>query len=531
MGMRIGALVVVGVGGIVGWANPADACGGLFCSQTSPTPVDQKAERILFEVHDDSSVTSTVEIKYSGDPRAFSWIIPVPGTPQTVDVAPASALLLLDALTRPTLIGPQLTCSRADIDGSSPQSPTEGADPNVGVDVTTYPSVGPFDGIISVSGEDPQQLIDFLNDNGYLVTEAMRSYIEAYTLEGAKFLAVKLAPGAEVSDIVPIRFHCPAENPTIPIRLTAIAAEPDMSILAVVVARQRYEPSNWAEVPVPESELRVDANTGQNNYFPIISRAVDRAGGSAFVVERAASSAQTVANIDFAFLGTADEEQAKEDLRGILAEGTYLTRFYTRLHPEEMLDDPIFRPSTRGDVDGIFDASQNQPVVDVCSGETPPPPPPCGFTYCGLEGECAIDSTGAEGCACSSGFVARRVSDPSGRPTVSCQSQDMQVLGGVAGLSFCDGVDCGNGACRLVNGVATCMCDEGNVAVANDQNRAGVSCRALVERLPDNIAWPFDRRSTEAPGLFGCSAQPHSAGFLTLGLAALLLLHRRRRRH
>ena len=41
------------------WTPPARACGGMFCSSTSPTPIDQSAEKILFEVNDDGSVTGS----------------------------------------------------------------------------------------------------------------------------------------------------------------------------------------------------------------------------------------------------------------------------------------------------------------------------------------------------------------------------------------------------------------------------------------------------------------------------------------
>src|SRR5688500_11668957 len=92
-------------------AEPARACGGMFCSQSSPTPIDQSAEKILFEVNDDGSVTATVEIKYNGDPQDFAWIVPVSGTPDFVEVAEKDELLLLDLATRVTITPPTVTCT------------------------------------------------------------------------------------------------------------------------------------------------------------------------------------------------------------------------------------------------------------------------------------------------------------------------------------------------------------------------------------------------------------------------------------
>ena len=40
-------------------AEKAEACGGLFCGNT---PVDQTAERILFEVNNDNTTSAVIEI-------------------------------------------------------------------------------------------------------------------------------------------------------------------------------------------------------------------------------------------------------------------------------------------------------------------------------------------------------------------------------------------------------------------------------------------------------------------------------------
>ena len=40
-------------------------------------PVIQTAERILFRVNDDDTVTTIVEIQYQGPPANFAWVLPV----------------------------------------------------------------------------------------------------------------------------------------------------------------------------------------------------------------------------------------------------------------------------------------------------------------------------------------------------------------------------------------------------------------------------------------------------------------------
>ena len=95
-------LCLVVCAGFLAVPLPALACGGLFC-QTQP--VEQNAERILFEVNPDGTVTAVVEITFTGTASDFSWVVPVPDTP-SVDVVPQSTLALLDTATVPQIIPP-----------------------------------------------------------------------------------------------------------------------------------------------------------------------------------------------------------------------------------------------------------------------------------------------------------------------------------------------------------------------------------------------------------------------------------------
>ncbi|MCP4449384.1 MAG: DUF2330 domain-containing protein [Myxococcales bacterium] len=52
------------------------------------------------------------------------------------------------------------------------------------------------------------------------------------------FLASNLVAGANTSDIKPLRMRFASDTPMIPLKLTAVAAEPDMTIRAYVYADQ-----------------------------------------------------------------------------------------------------------------------------------------------------------------------------------------------------------------------------------------------------------------------------------------------------
>ncbi|MCC7071129.1 MAG: DUF2330 domain-containing protein [Deltaproteobacteria bacterium] len=525
-------------------ADRADACGGLFCATASPSPVDQQAERVLFEVNDDLSVTATVEVKYQGDPSAFSWIIPVSATPSFIETGSASVFQLLDAATRPSFIAPQQDFSECDAPGMGPggfaceermlempvpppsdQVPTSGG----GVVVTEYPNVGPYTDIILVEGEDPSEIVSFLNDNGYLVTESMRPIFEEYSSEAQRFLAVQLQPSAEAKDIVPIRFHCPAPGPVIPLRLTQVAAAPEMGIVVFIAGAQRYRPalaSGFSELLVPPEDVHID-NQGRNNYFPLISKLIDDLGGLGFVTQRAQPGAQVLPLLNNIFLGTEDEEAARTELTRLFTERPYLTRMYSRMSGHEMVVDPVFEPSEGGDVDGSIDLSGQ--TVQMCGDEGDTPP--CGLLYCGNIDACATTELG-DGCACNGSRTARASTAPDGTPTVSCVPTSYDFVGGVS-MQGCDGVDCGEGVCFPQNGSATCRCAEGAAAVVDGNNPALVRCVAAIMAYgPEQLTWPVQPGAPATQQ--ACSGNRGRAGGL-LSLALLfgsaLALRVRRRRH
>lgn len=76
-------------------ASPALACGGFFCTSV---PIDQSAERIIFTINDDNTITAIVGINYVGAAEDFSWVVPVPSVPE-LDVADVSLINTLQQST------------------------------------------------------------------------------------------------------------------------------------------------------------------------------------------------------------------------------------------------------------------------------------------------------------------------------------------------------------------------------------------------------------------------------------------------
>jgi len=510
------------------------ACGGLFC-QTQP--VEQNAERILFEVNGDGTVTATVEISYGGDPADFSWVVPIPDTP-SLDVVPQSTLTLLDTATVPQIIPPPVRCTQpvspffatsdSVDDGDFAMDSAEG-----GVNVEDLPSVGPYDDIQVVSSDDPSALTTWLSDNGYLITPEMEPFVAYYVEQNYKFLGMKLAPQAGISDIAPISMTFTSDQPMVPIVLTSVAAEPEMGILVFVAANERYEADNFQNLLIDQADVQMNPRTGQNNYYALSSWMIDQAGGQAFITEAAQPSATLYDTVSSLFLATSDATEAQSHVQNILTRRSYVSRLYTRVSGWEMLADPYFRPAQGGDVSRFIDLS-DRPPVEVCA-----PDPiaeqrqPCGDTYCGVGALCATTNAGVDGCVCPVGTVARSISAPAGlgqsvTRTVTCQLEDFDMLvsareDGTAPQDACLNASCGdNGQCVDVGGFPTCDCDDDHAAVTDQLGQ--LTCEP-VRRTFDSaqLLWA-DGCSCSASG----SNRVSRSALLALALLPLVGFRRRR---
>jgi len=161
------------------------------------------------------------------------------------------------------------------------------ADADGGVQVVSEERVGPYDTAI-ITADDPQAISTWLIDNGYnldaLGVELLRPYVDG----GFYFVALKLAPDREVGDLQPLALTYAAENPGIPIKLTAVATQPDMGVMAWVLGSSRAIPKNYLHVQI--NEARIDWFNGGFNYPEVVTEASNEAGGQAFATDYAGPS-------------------------------------------------------------------------------------------------------------------------------------------------------------------------------------------------------------------------------------------------
>ena len=109
--------------------------------------------------------------------------------------------------------------------------------------------------------------------------------------ENKYFVALKLLNGVGVRSIQPIVLTFRGTEACVPLRLTAIAANPDMPVLVWVLSDKRVAPRGFYEMKIDEA--RIDWPRNGTNYFGpqgLVSLAANEAGGNAFVTEYAGVS-------------------------------------------------------------------------------------------------------------------------------------------------------------------------------------------------------------------------------------------------
>jgi MYXO-CTERM domain-containing protein len=263
----------------------AAACGGFFCDQAQP--VNQAAEGIIFAQNDDGTVTAVIQIKYQGPSKNFSWLLPISSVPKSdadIGVASDVAFQRLQAATNPNYAlttKVEGTCEQED-DGPlgagglaavSGEGGEGGGATTGGVTVEASGVVGAFEWtVISLdkSLSNPADVaVSWLGDNGYDVPSSAPKLLGSYLQQGLYLLALRLTKGASVGSIRPIIINYQGSEPSIPVKLTAVAANDDMGVLTYVLGKSRAIPQN---------------------YNSVVIDAANDAGGQGFVTEFSGAS-------------------------------------------------------------------------------------------------------------------------------------------------------------------------------------------------------------------------------------------------
>ena len=294
----------------------ADACGGFFCSLSSP--VEQAGERILFAVSG-TNVTAHIQIQYQGPSEKFSWVLPLPSVP-TLGVGSDLMFDALRAQTDPQFqlewkndegcnfqggMCPMEAAGGFDNGGPPPPSPAD-------VNVLAEGDVGPFNYKV-VESSSGDALFTWLNENGYDQPEESKGIIGHYVNQKFVFLALRLLKDKDAGDLQPVVVNYTAPTlACVPLKLTSIAALANMPVWTWILAKARAVPMNFFHVLLNAKAYDWLNCAGNQYYFggpggfggfypggvdcqkaylDLVTKAVDEAAGHAFVTEFAGSSA------------------------------------------------------------------------------------------------------------------------------------------------------------------------------------------------------------------------------------------------
>jgi hypothetical protein len=276
----------------------ASACGG--CFQPTQTVSDITDERMLLSV---SAAQSTLydQIKYSGSPSSFAWVLPIHGV-VTVGLSADVLFNSVDAVTATQINPPPKNCPVPNCTGPKELAPTAGgaAGDNGGpgaVTVLAQANVGPY-ATVQLHSNSSSALDAWLTQNGYNIPAAVQPILDAYVAEGSDFLAMKLLPNQGVQSMRPVRVTTPGAGLSLPLRMASIGTGAVTGITIWVVADGRYEPQNFQFFHIDDSQLVWDWSSNSSNYTTLRVQKESASKNAAWEIESSISlNEQVVRNV------------------------------------------------------------------------------------------------------------------------------------------------------------------------------------------------------------------------------------------
>ena len=242
--------------------------------------------RMAFSISTQQSVLWD-QIRYSGNPSDFSWVLPVrAGT--VVQASSEAWFAALDAATTPTISAPNRSCNGAGVGcggakGSASFAAQAGG--TGGVQVISQSVVGPYD-TATLKASDPRALENWLNANGYVLPPAMQPTIAAYVAGGFDFIALRLQPGLGVQAMQPVRVVTQGADLSLPLRMVAAGVGAQVGITLYVVSEGRYEAAApFDNAVVDDSQLFWFHTQSRSNYQELSQSLMAGNGGRTWLTE------------------------------------------------------------------------------------------------------------------------------------------------------------------------------------------------------------------------------------------------------
>jgi hypothetical protein len=238
------------------------------------------------------STTQTVlwdQIRYSGDPSEFAWVLPVRAG-AVIEASNDAFFTALDTSTQPVVFGPStfggnygcgLTGCSATTAESASSAPGAGQ-----VQILSQSVVGPYE-TVTLRATDPSALRKWLNSHAFAIPDAIGPTIDAYVAESFDFIALRLRPDCGERSMQPVRIVTQGADPTLPLRMVAAGIGARVGLTLYVISEGRWQPQNFPHAVVDESRLVWDRAQNKSNYEPLTQELMKAGGGRTWVVEYA----------------------------------------------------------------------------------------------------------------------------------------------------------------------------------------------------------------------------------------------------
>jgi MYXO-CTERM domain-containing protein len=272
----------------------ARACGGCFAPPTENNTVVTD-HRMIFTVSQQQT-TLYDQIKYSGSPSSFAWVLPISGA-ATVGLSSDALFAVLDAMTQVQVQQPPTRCPAQPADcqrGLAVPSAAGAANDKEsggGVTVTKQEVVGPYE-TVQLKSDDPNALNNWLTGHGYNIPEEIKPVIAAYVAGKYDFLALKLVPGASVSAMRPVRVSTQGAGVALPLRMVAAGTGANVGITLWIVGEGRYEPQNFPFFTIKDDDIAWNWNTNASTYKEVRAQRTKDSNGKAWEIESSLALSQ-----------------------------------------------------------------------------------------------------------------------------------------------------------------------------------------------------------------------------------------------
>lgn len=277
----------------------AEACGGCFTAPPPPPPSPRPPSvvtdhRMIVSISQ-GQTTLYDELRYSGDPESFAWVLPISGTAK-IGVSSDGLFSTLEAMTQVTVIAPPQNCPSppsscnqyGDLNAEAPSAAGGSSGSSGGVTVTAQQTVGPYE-TVQLSATDPAALNQWLTSHGYAVPPDITPVIDQYVAEHFDFLALKLVPGTGIQAMRPVRVTTTGASAVLPLRMVAAGTGATVGVTLWTVAEGRYEPQNFPFFQIKQEELEWDWTTYSSNLAQLRTERTAALAGRGWELESSVS--------------------------------------------------------------------------------------------------------------------------------------------------------------------------------------------------------------------------------------------------